>query len=527
MPASFKDENTLTIKFGGGVNSAASEDDISPTECVSGQNFTLDYKNKNLSPRAAVKKLGMAPNGLEIRGFINHVDENGSSTVLVQAGDKIYNWSESIGFIQVGTVNSSAKLRGPLHQYWPLDDVTIITDITLTSPVLLWNGSALSTMTHNLTGDFKAKYCWVDNERAIFANVVSNSVATPHMVVTSTLSDYQTLSIADRPSSALGAADPYYLLSPDLRPINGMVGFYNSVAVSTEKGSIFKISGSDSTDTEINQYYPRSFATGAESMCFTGNDVVFGRTGRIESFVSTQNYGDVAVDDLTATIKDQIKDQSDWSIVYNSRTQKIYAYAAGTEGIWQYSKDMDGTNTSGWVKITTLNSFAMAPSCMMVMVDPVDNLEYTYMGDTSGNIYKIEGDEGALDMDENDIQTTWRSGLFKLNRQMIAEKFTGYVSYRSGVDTEITVKLLHAGSYPSDAICVVSLQGSASGNYFGGEAYFGGDYYFGTAFEGRFRREQIVPEGGSEEVQVEITHEGSAFFEINEIGFSFSSKTNP
>ncbi len=526
MPTPVSDNSSLKIKFGGGVNSASSEDDLSEGECSTGYNFTLDLNNRNLRPRAPIEKIGTAPNLSEIRGFVNLVAADGSSTILVQAGGDVYNWSSVIGFDHVGSVSSSARLRGHLHHYWPLDDVVIITDLALVSPVLIWNGGTLSTMTHNLGGDFKAKYCWIDNERARFANVVSGT-AVPHMIVTSEVSDYQTLSISDKPSSALGSADPYYLLTPDLRPVNGMVGFFDALAVSSEKGSIFKISGFDATDTAISSYYPRSFAVGDESMSFVGNDIVFGRTGRIESLISTQNYGDVATDDLSSVIKDQITDQSDWVVAYNPRTQKIYFHSDSNQEIWQYSKDVASQKVSPWVKLTTASSFLMNPTAMMVMVDPVDNVEYTYMGDNAGNIYRMEGTIGEHDAGSNDVTTVWRSALFKLDNQMLGEKFSGYVSYRSGEDTTITVKVLFAGSVPQDAICDIFLRGSTGGEYFGDDIYFGENIYFGTAFEGRFRREQFTPEGGSEEAQIEISHTGSADFEISEIGFNFNSKTNP
>jgi len=526
MPTPLSDSSKLVIKFGGGINSAASEDDISDGECSTGQNFVLDFNNKNLRPRKSISKLGTAPNDSEIRGFVNLVNANGDSSILVQAGSTVYNWSSAIGFVSVGSVPSSAKLRGHNHHYWPLDDIVFITDLNLASPVLVWNGGTLSTMTHTLGGDFKAKYCWVDNERVRFGNVVSGT-AVPHMVVTSKVSDYTTLSITNKPSSALGTDDPYYVLTPDLRPVNGMLGFFDSVAISTEKGSMFKISGLDSADTTIISYYPRSFASGLESMTFAGNDIVYGRTGRIESLYSTQNYGDVATDDLSSMIKDQITDKSDWMSVYNSRTQKLYFHSGSDQEIWQYSKDVSMQEISPWVKLVTNNNFSFNPTAMAVMVDPRDGLEYTFMGDRQGNLYKIEGELGFKDAGESDITTIWRSKLYKIDNQMIGRTFTGYISYRSGQDTTITIKILFAGSTPQNSECIVNLKGSTGGEYFGDTVYFGGPIYFGTAFEGRFRREQFTPDGGSEEAQIEISHTGSVDFEINEIGFNFDSKTNP
>lgn len=528
MAAPQTQDLSFTLKFGGGINSAASEDDVNPTEAVYGQNFILDYRNKNLSPRNPIEKLGTAPNGSRINGFINHVDANGVSTIVIQAGAALYNWNETIGFQSVGTATTSARLRGHERHYWPLDDLVIITDIALSSPVLTWNGSAIATMTHNLVGDFKAKYCWIDNEKAYFCNVVSNSVATPHMVVASKVSDYQNLSTSNKPTSAIGADDPFYLLTPDLRPINGALGYFGNIVISSEKGSLYSITGTDSSDTSIIPFYPRSYTTGNESMAYAGNDVILGRLGRIESLVSTQNYGDIATDDLTVPIKPDLADLSNWLMAYNSRTQKIYVHADSDTVIWQYSKDVGSADVSPWVKLTTLNSMNMNPTAMMSMIDPLDNLEYVYLGDSSGNVYKIEGQQGESDCGENDIETIWRSGIMKIPQGYCATDFDGYVSYRAGSDTDIVIKIIFGGSYSSVDSITVALKGATGGIYFGGLNYFGeDDVYFGSQFTGSFKREALTPAGTGEEMQIEINHTGTAFFEINEISLRFTGKTNP
>jgi len=527
MAVTLQDDPVVTLKFGGGVNSAASEDDIKATECVDGQNFLIDLNNKNLRPRNPIELLGTAPNGQGINGFANLVDADGVSTILIQAGDTIYNWSSIIGFIVVGACDPDAKLRGKLEHYWPLDDVVIITDIALRENVLIWNGSALTEMTHNLGGDFKAKYCLVDDERAQFANIVSASVATPHLVATSELSDYQVLSTTDRPSSSLGAGDAFYILTPDLRPINGLMSFYDNVLISTEKGSMYRINGTDSTDTSISKFFPRSFATGDESLVYKGNDVIYGRIGKLQSIVTTDKFGDISTGDITSPIKDQLIDQQDWQMAYNPRTEKVYIHAVGQEQMWEYSKDLEGTELSPWVKLITGNAFSMNPQVIMTLIDPVDNLEYVFMGDQYGNLYRIEGTAGNADCGSNDIEARWKSGILKLPNEMIAEKVSGYISYRSDEDTEITLNFYFGGSNVSNDTLNVSLPGSVGGSYFGGEVYFGGDFYYGSAFEGRFRREAYQAAGRSEEIQVEVVHSGTAYFEINEICARFHSKTNP
>lgn len=515
------DDLSITLKFGGGENSSASEDDIDPRECVSGENYQIDLKNRNFRARDPFDKVGTTPNGSEIRGFANLVDADGIATILVQSGANVYSWKLSVGFTLVGTVSATAKLRGPLHHYWPLDDMVIITDINLSQPVMQWDGSALTTMTHNLAGDFKAKYCWVDDERARYANVVSNSTATPHMIVTSKLSDHNNLSVSNRPSSSLGADDPYYVLTPDLRAVNGMMGLYDLIVVSSERGSVYKITGTDSNDTVIDKLFPRSYATGAESIIYAGNDIIYGRGGRLESLASTDKYGDVEVDDLTIQIKNKVTDITDWGMAYNPRTQKVYVHPSNAEYMWQFSKDLSGSDLSPWVKLTTQHSSNLNPSAMMMMVDPDTNIEYVYWGDASGNLYRMEGTGANGDGGSADIITTWRSSIFKIPLEMIGNSFTGYVSYRSAEDTTVTVKLLYGGSQVSDETTTVPITGTPGEYFWGGTIYWGGDAYWGVPFEGRFRREAIIPSGRGEEFQIEISHTGTEEIEINEIGLKF------
>ncbi|MGI9626720.1 MAG: hypothetical protein ACR2QM_07785, partial [Longimicrobiales bacterium] len=263
----------IILKFGGGVHSRASEDEIDPRECASGQNFQLDLENREFMPRDPFDLLGTTPNGSEIRGGGQLQKADGTISTLVQAGDTVYKW-DGTTFTSVGTVSTSAKLRGWQEQNWQLDDKLLLTDLALIEPVKEWDGTTFQDIAHNLTGDFIAKYCFVSNERAFFGNVISNSVATPHMLVGSERSDYLTLSVSDRPSSALNEGDAFFLLTPDLRPINGLVEAFQTIIMSSLNGSIWLLEGQSSKDFSIRELYPRSGAVADESLAYIGNDVV-------------------------------------------------------------------------------------------------------------------------------------------------------------------------------------------------------------------------------------------------------------
>jgi len=528
MPTEQTDEDlSITLKFGGGQNSSASEDEIDEREASFSQNTLLDFKNQNLRNRLPIDLLGTAPNAEEIRGFATLVKSDGKTTLLVQAGVKIFSFTVRNGFVDTGfTVNADMKMRRHLHHYWSLDDIVIITDVNEKSPVLEWDGGTLSTMPHNLTNEFKSKYCFVEDERARYANITSNSTPTEHMIVTSKVSDHRNLSISDKPTSALGDDDPYFLLTPDLRAINGLSSAFGVMAVSSELGSIYSILGQAPSDTSIDKFFPRSFASGDESMTYVGNDIVYGRIGRIETLASTNKFGDVEADDLSQQVRDEFKSLKDWTIVYNQRTDKIYFHPAGEEFIWEYTKSMINSGISPWNRIVTANTFKMKQTAMMQIIDPADGLEYIFMGDAAGNIYRMEGTGKSGDAGSSNISMKWRSKLFKLPPDFNATNFEGYISYRSLTDETVTVKFLFAGSQLSDENTTVAIKKTPGRRWFGGGAspiHFSNGEYFGLPFEGRFRREALDFQGTSEEVQIEVQYDGVGNIEISEIGIRFEA----
>jgi hypothetical protein len=194
-------DERIVIRFGGGINSTSSADQIDDLECVSGKNFEFTGLVNQFKPRAPFDKIGTLPNASEVRGFASLLKTDGTVSMLIQGGDTVYEWDGITTFTSVGSVSSSAKLRGKIEHNWQLDDKVFITDLELEENVLEWDGTTLQDMSENLTGDFKAKYCFIDQERVWFANVISNSVETPHIFIGSAVSDNTDLSVSDRPSS--------------------------------------------------------------------------------------------------------------------------------------------------------------------------------------------------------------------------------------------------------------------------------------------------------------------------------------
>lgn len=525
-------ELDIVLKFGAGLHTRASEGEIDETECTAGQNFKLDFENKEFRRREPFDLVGEAPNGQPIYGFAQLKKSDGTKSTLVQAGTKVYEWDGTLnGFTDTGvSVSSNARLRGhPTAHKWPLaTEVVIITDLGFVEPVKKWDGTTLSDITFSgVSGDFIAKYCVVSNERAFFGNVSSNSTATPHLLVGSELSDYTTLSVSSRPSSGASAADPFYLTTLDLKPINGLVEAFGQLAISSKDGNIFVLSGKDKTDFAVGELHPKSGATGDEAMAYVGDDIWYGRRGRIESLRATDTYGDVEPYDPSVPIQPEIEGKA-WDVVlYNSQLQRVYAMHEDQGELWVYYKPSRETGRSPWIKYTTQHASGFNWTAQMVMFAPSasDDSEYVFFGDGSGNIYKLEGSGTGGDAGSASITANRTSKLYSMPLDSGMYQVDGWIKYRKLEAATVTITLLHQGEQIFDAPISVSLDPPSGAIYFGGANYFGGQIYFGVFGSDRITRELFAAAAGSNEVQVEVEVEGTTNFRIDEIGLRFNASS--
>ena len=530
-----RNEIEVVLKFGGGQNTNASEDDIRDRESAGGQNAQLDLGDRNLRNRPAFDQVGTVPNGSEIRGFVTQKQTDGTVKFLVQGGTNVYDWDGVSTFTSVATVNSNARLRGRKEHNWLLDDKVIVTDLALAQPVMEYDGTTLQNASFNLAGDFLAKYCFVAAERAWFGHVDSNNVRTPHILVGSQRQDFTQLSVTDRPASSLNDEDPFFLVTPDLKPINGLVQSWTSTSVSggaqdqrlvisSEEGVLSKIVGQSAQNFTIAEFYPESGAAGAESVRFIGNDIVYGRPGRIESVIATETFGDVAADDLSLPIKDMVQALTDWTTVYNSRNTRVYFFPDNESSVYVYFKDLRGTDVSPWYKWTTQHPLSFQPTAVMNMFDPADGLEYVFMGDSSGNIYRLEGRGVNGDGGTTQIQLEFLSRLYVLPRDAEAFNITGYVKYRKNLANTITLRFEHAGYHVfNEEITVELTSADTPGAHWSSDAYWGGDFFWNVRFAGKLTRQKFTVAGQSSDFQVRVIVEGTNPIEINEIGLQLEA----
>jgi hypothetical protein len=512
-----QNELDAKIRFGFGLNSRASSDEIDAREAAHGVNWTLDARNSQLRPRGPFDLVGTAPNGQSVDGYGQLVKADGTISTLIQAGTAVYE-TDFTDWTQVGSVSAGVNLRGPLSHNWTLDDILILTDLSLTDPVKTWNGTTFANMTENLTGIFKARYCFVARDRAFFANVESNSTVTPHLLVASAVEDYTDLSVSDKPSSALGEGDPFYLTMPDLKPINGLVEAFGVFVMSTTRGRIFQLTGSTSKDYAIAGLYLDSAADGAEAIAFVGNDIFYGRQGRIESLRSTDQFGDVETDDLSQAVSNLVEGYEGWTIAYNPRLQKVYFHGEGQNDLLVLHKPLIESGFSPWTRWTTQHSSNFSVTALMTLYDPVDGLLYTYFGDAGGNIYRLDGSGTDGDAGSAAIAVSYTTRLFSANLDAQAYNLSGWIKYRSLEAATVTLTFLWQGRAAFNESVTIAIPAPSDGTYYSGDFYFGGDNYFGSAFSGKLLRQIFDAPGQAEDLQVQIDIEGTTSFEINEIG---------
>lgn len=521
----------VIIKFGGGLHTRASEDEIDPRESADGQNFLLDAGNRELRNRPPFDLIGAVPNGAEIRGGGTLLKADGTVSVLIQAGTAVYEWDGLTGFSPVGTVNGNAKLRGHWRTHnWQLDDKLLLTDLSLLEVVKEWDGTTFADVSFKngsasdaSFGTFYAKYLHISDERAIFSHVRDPSLTSPHMMVGSERSDYTTISVAGRPASSLSEADPFFLLTPDLKPINGHVEAFGTTILSTEKGRLFNLSGASAKDFAFEEFYSGSAASGSESLAYIGNDVIYGRQGRVESLTDTDRFGDSEADDITSPIADQVSGYTGWRNVYNSRLNRAYLFPDDQSEVWVLNTVMRGKDVSPWMRWTTQHPMAFQPTFVMSMLDPVDGLEYVIMGDANGNLYRMEG-TGSGDAGSANVAMEWLTKLYSAPLDTEFNKIEGYVKYHKNEAATLRLTFEYAGQTASDETVTIALPALDEATaHFGGDYYFGGDVFFGTAFENRLIRQKFLPPGQASDFQIRISVDGVTDIRLNEIGLRFTA----
>lgn len=346
-------------------------------------------------------------------------------------------------------------------------------------------GSATTPATGTITADsgtdLYAKYSIVHDGRIWLFNVKTGSDDNPHMMVASAYETPATFSTTIRAEDNVAtASDAFYMLSPDLKPINAAFLFQDQIVISTKGGRLFRLAGVDTTDYRWVDFYLGSAAIGTETAVNIGNDAVYMRKGgNIESLRATEQFGDVSADDLSRWIPDTVKDLTDAITIYDQSNQKVFFFV--TNKVLVLFKDFLPSGLSPWsVYVTTLDNDFNAVSAKY-MLRPGKTTHSVYWGDASGNIYDMNGTGLSGDGGTNSIVTKRKTKLI----DSPIGTLVGNIRYRRQGECELTLNFDWSDEY-SITSATIPLSGppaSDSPPAYGGSYYYGGDVYYNAGFE--------------------------------------------
>ena len=506
------------LTFEGGLNE---QDDtqVDPRECTEGYNFLLGEINSHFRPRPAFDKKGTSvPNAGPIRGIIQLIKTDDTETTIIQAHDTVYNWDGENAYTSVGTVASTSLLRGAT---WSLGGYSVVTDLSKDTVVKKWDGAALTDLTTGLTSvSTYAKYSVVHLGRMWLFNVKAGS-DTPHMMVASAFEDPESYDISARAedTSFSTGDEAFFILTPNLKPINGVAKFYDTLIISTEDGLLYKLTGSDAYDFKLTPFYAGSAAIGNESISSMGNDVIFMRRGGvIESLSSTEKYGDVSADDLSVYIRNTTEDLTGGIFVYDQTRQRVYMFN-GNNCVLALNKSMIGSGLSPWSVYKTNHSSSFTTLTAQYIRDPDGTDYHVYFGDDAGNIYHLDGTSNG-DAGTQDIPIYRRSKeVPTLDSALVS--VSGRLFYKRTADISVTMTFEWTDDY-SRTSNTVPLDGpptSDTASYWGGSYYWGGLFYWNAGFEftKRISSKGFSPVGIGPSVYIELYAETDQNFDILKI----------
>jgi len=414
-----------------------------------------------------------------------------------------YGWSETYTFSvvtawnNVGSVNADALLRA---SYWALSDYLVITDINMNNNIKMWDGITFQDMPTGISQSVQAKYSIIYLSRLWLFNVTSGT-PTPHLILASGFETPQNLNLSNRggPLDSSGTTfntglEPFYLLVPDLRPINGVSLFQNSLIISTLGGMLWQLTGQDASTFAFVPFFVGSSAVGSESVINIGNDVLYMRQGgNINALSFLQSYGDVESNDIARWIPNTTNNLPGCITCYEPAAQKVYFAIQNKilvlfKDVLYGQKEGEAVNqgNSPWSVYTTSLACNMNTVALTYMQYP-NNVNYTVMfGDDSGNIYDINGVGLNGDGGTQPINMVRQTKIIDI-AQMIPMKYqdsilSGKVQYRKiGATCNLVMSFTWLDELNTSS-STIPIKGSTTtqnlmtwnnGNHWGGGSYWG------------------------------------------------------
>lgn len=476
-------------------------------ECIEGANYDLQAFRTSLNPRAPFDLKGTAPNAGKLTGLLQLIKRDNTETTLTVNGTNVYKWDGASSFTNEGSVTADALLRG---EYWSLGEYLVITDLNLNNVVMTWDGTTLANMTHTgIAGTLYAKYAIAHLNRIWLFNIKINSTSFPHMILACKFEDPTNWDNSTRGgATTVGGGsfstglEAFYLLVPDLKPINGVSLFQNQLVISTDKGRMWNLSGTSAKDFQFVDFQDTAPAIGTNAVISMGNDIVYPRQGNaIVLLYATLNYGNVLQAGIGHWLPTTLANVTTYNdIVYDVTNQRVLFFVNGKilvlyKEILAQDRGALKDGPSPWGVYATLDASSFNTLAAKYMLRPGTSTYSVFFGDDTGRIFDLygtntSGDGGSANSTVTCSRRSRHIGVEVLDPwPYIDENITGHVRYRRLVAAIATVSFDWDDEY-STTSNVVSLKGPAANDpspYFGGNFYYNDGVYYNAGFSANRR----------------------------------------
>ena len=160
----------------------------------------------------------------------------------------------------------------------------------------------------------------------------------------------------------------------------------------------------------------------------------------------------------------------------------------------------------------------------MQLVNPLNNQDVVYFGDTAGNIYRLDGN-GGQDGGTDDITVKRRSRMFAVPEGNIFD-VAGWIHYRRLFAATLTIRILGGGVAVFTQEILKQLPENTNVAVYGGSHHYGDQTsLYGISFTGRIHRQDWSAAGQASHFQLEVEFSGNEDIDLEEVGIEFNVAT--
>jgi hypothetical protein len=160
----------------------------------------------------------------------------------------------------------------------------------------------------------------------------------------------------------------------------------------------------------------------------------------------------------------------------------------------------------------------------MQMINPLNNTDVVYFGDSLGNIYQMDG-EGSQDAGTDSITVIRRSGLIAVPEGNSYD-IRGWITYRKQFAQTVTIRVLAGGTSVFDQEITKTIPGAEDDGlgFYNQESYYNdGTSVYNVGFSGRIFKQDLSAAGYSSFFQIEVEIEAADPFLVEDITINFEA----